>query len=423
MGRARASFDVIRVLHLLQGGDVARTKERLGKVQERRGSGVAAGRWRIDLFGHFEGRYLYSGFGQPLASRELAEAVLAFIEAQAARGRAVEDVVAEISPDAAAASQVEPLMRRWLAVFRERVETGRRQPRTLEDYSRWVEGDDEDGSAYLSHWFGKTLAEIDPAAIESWDLALHRRGLKPKTRKNILAALRAFCGWVHEQRPAYAIPNPFPWPELDDRSPTVLAPDVQAKVLEAIPWPKRGVFLAMAETLVRPSEARVLRVRDWSDNQLRVVQAAKDHRTVGVRRGLKSRNVKTLPVVSFDLFDVNTLHTWLVEHVEKSGRRLSDPNGALFRNPDGREGGWWSKSALAYQWSEACARAGVSGVSLYRGTKHSTMTALLRLGAHDRVLAALAGHRDLRSVSFYSRLDSNMIREAIVRLRRERETP
>jgi site-specific recombinase XerD len=48
------------------------------------------------------------------------------------------------------------------------------------------------------------------------------------------------------------------------------------------------------------------------------------------------------------------------------------------------------------------------------------MTALLRLGAHDSVLAALAGHRDLRSVQFYSQLDSSMIREAIVRLRDQR---
>jgi len=88
---------------------------------------------------------------------------------------------------------------------------------------------------------------------------------------------------------------------------------------------------------------------------------------------------------------------WLLEFVSPE-RRLQDPDGPLFRNPDGREGGWWSKSALSYTWQQACERVGVAGVKMYEGTKHSTATRLKALGADDRVLAALAGHRDPRSI-------------------------
>jgi len=42
----------------------------------------------------------------PLGSRELAEAVAAHVEAQVARGRLLEDVLAEISPNGGGASSI-----------------------------------------------------------------------------------------------------------------------------------------------------------------------------------------------------------------------------------------------------------------------------------------------------------------------------
>ena len=127
----------------------------------------------------------------------------------------------------------------------------------------------------------------------------------------------------------------------------------------------------MALTLVRPSEARVLRVRDWDGAQeIRVARAAKDRKTVGTIRGLKARNAKVVPVESL---------YWRLEFVT-ADRRLSEPDSPLFRNRDGREGGWWSNSALAYTWRTACEKVGVSGVSLHEGLKHSTATHLRALG-------------------------------------------
>jgi len=205
------------------------------------------------------------------------------------------------------------------------------------------------------------------------------RKLGPKSRKNVLSGFHSFLRWVREQRPTFVVPK-FPWPEVDEHQPTILSDGLQA-----------------------------LRVRD-SDGEfaLRVARAAKDHRTRGVVRGLKARNAKTVPV---DFF----LHDWLLEFVSPE-RRLQDPEGPLFRNPDGREGGWWSKSALSYTWQQACEKVGVS-VNMYEGTKHSTATRLKALGADDRVLAALAGHRDPRSIEKYAKLEPATIASALRRLR------
>jgi len=53
---------------------------------------------------------------------------------------------------------------------------------------------------------------------------------------------------------------------------------------------------------------------------------------------------------------------------------------------------------------------------MYEGTKHSTATRLKALGA-DRVLAALAGHRDPRSIEKYAKLEPATIASALKRLR------
>ncbi len=65
-------------------------------------------------------------------------------------------------------------------------------------------------------------------------------------------------------------------------------------------------------------------------------------------------------------------------------------------------------------------RRSLSGVSLYEGTKHSTATHLKALGAEDRLLAQLMGHRNARSVEKYAKLGSAEIRAGLERLHKRR---
>jgi integrase len=164
----------------------------------------------------------------------------------------------------------------------------------------------------------------------------------------------------------------------------------------------------MSDLLIRPGEARVLRVRDWTGDELRVERAAKDRKTHGMVRGpKKATGTKVLPVSA-------RLREWLDAHVSAE-RRLEDPDGPLFINPEGYSGSW-SETSLRRTWGKACKDAGVSGVGLYEGTKHSTATYLKGLGADDRLLAAIMGHRDPRSVEKYAKVQGTAIRSALALL-------
>ena len=374
----------------------------LGKVVKRRGKKTAADRWCIDFGSKWGSRLLHSFRGQPFEGEAMAAAILAHVEAEVARGRPLAEVLEDYRTKPQAEAGVEPLLAHWIEVFRKRAEQGSRQPRTLREYARWA-GPAKNEHAHFSHWYGSSISEIDRASLEEWSFWLSDRGLSPKTVRNVMGGFSSFMSWVADSVLTDLVVPRFPLPAVDDHQPTILSEEMQSKVLAQIPWHKRGIFYCLAYALVRPSEARVLRVRDHENDEIRVARAAKDRITGGLVRGLKSRNVKTVPVVDFALYD------WLSEHVTPE-RRLQSPDGPLFPNPDAAGEGWWSETSMRRTWSRACQGAGVLGVSLYEGTKHSTATRLKAAGMDDRVLALLMGHRDRRSVEKYAKLSTSVVR-------------
>ena len=91
-------------------------------------------------------------------------------------------------------------------------------------------------------------------------------------------------------------------------------------------------------------------------------------------------------------------------------------DGPLFKNPKGYADGWWSAPVLCANWYRACDKAGVDRIGVYEGTKHSSATHLKGLGADDRMLAAMMGHADTRSVEKYAKVQGTAIRSALARL-------
>ena len=137
----------------------------------------------------------------------------------------------------------------------------------------------------------------------------------------------------------------------------------------------------------------------------------KDRRVGGEVRGPKKETAKRDAVL------IPLLGDWLDKHVPPE-RRLSDPDGWLFRNPKAlNESGQWSETALRRVWGFACKRVGVQ-CSLYEGTKHTLGTALKAAGVEDRVIQQLFGHADIRSVQAYARIEDGTLREAMARLHR-----
>lgn len=70
--------------------------------------------------------------------------------------------------------------------------------------------------------------------------------------------------------------------------------------------------------------------------------------------------------------------------------------------------------------ARASAEAGVVYLNVYAATKHSTLTALKSSGEDDRTLAALARHRETKSVQAYASVTTTTTRGVVTRLDQSR---
>jgi len=346
----------------------------------------------------------------------MAEAILAHIELEVAKPRPLGDILSELAPEASGESSIETLVDEWLEIFERKVRIGDRQPRTLRDYQRWARREAKQRNEPENHfawWYGRSIWEIDEASVEGWSYWLAERTrngnpISAKSRRNILSGFHSFCVWVaRKKRKTFEVPR-FEWPEVDEHLPTPLAPDLAIQVLSAIPEPKRGIFLLFATAGVRPSEGRVVRISCWTGDEIRISEGAKDRRVGGLVRGTKKRKMKIVPVMP-------VLKAWLETYVPAE-RRIAEPTGWLFQNPDASNGGrQWAETTLRRTWLDACKKVGVK-VGLYEGTKHTLGTALKALGADDRVIAELFGHSDPRSVQYYAKVQSQTVRSAVAQI-------
>jgi integrase len=321
---------------------------------------------------------------------------------EVSKGRELADVLSEYVPNCAEEAEISVFVARWLKLFRQKVKAGDRQPRTLHELERWAKKAGR--SNWWAWWYGKSIWEIDRGALTEWSYWLADQELGGKTRRNVMAGFSSFISWLPEVRRGFELPR-IPWPEADRPLPKVLSREVQGVVIEAVPQKQRGIYYALADCLLRPSEARVLRLRDWTGDELRVERAAKDRKTQGTVRGVKRRGGEKVLPVSPRLAD------WLEKHVTAE-HRIKGPDAPLFLNPEGHTG-WWSETALRRVWYLACDRSGVERIGVYCGTKHSTATALKAAGADDRVLATLMGHSDVRSVEKYAHVQASQIRSTL----------
>jgi integrase len=386
-------------------------------VREKRG------RFFLDFGRLAMPRRLYSFRGVAFTTREMAAGIASYVEMERAKGRPLDDILSELRPGGGEAA-IAPLLERWLDLMQRESDAGIRSPNYVRELKRWAAA-----GGHFDFWSGMSVHEIDRGALREWAIVLAEtkrkiRGetepppISGKTARNVMAGFHAFCEWVAEVRPSFTVPPNWPWPEAVDYLPTVLSLELQDAVLAEIDEERRGLYLAFARFGVRPSEGRVLRVRDWtSADELRVERARKGHSLVAPIRGpKKARGTKVLPLthqVDGEVVKSNLL-LWLEAHVSPE-RRLEDPDGPLFVNPRGRTG-WWSETQSQEVWNDACARVGVD-VKMYEGTKHSTATALKAAGVDDRVIAKILGHTDHRSVEKYGKVQTATVASALARLR------
>ncbi len=365
---------------------------KLGRIRSRRRGKDGVQEFYLDF--RPAGR-VWSNRGIRMTDEKTAQRLLDKIRDEVADGVPVEEVLARYQPAGAAANRVPTWIERWLAIRRRESASGTLSPgyfKELESLAR--------AGGHFSFFARLSIHEMSYGALEDWSLWLADRGLSPKSRKNVLAAFRAFLSWLHRRGELREVPD-FPRIRVDERDPRIIGIADQDRVLRAIPDEERGIFLALAHLGLRPGEARALCVRDYHDGWITVDKAVKGKTVSAPIRGTKTGRSKRLPVSQ-------ELQNWIERHVEPAARLQRRP---LFPNP--RTGGVWPHKALQRVWKRAVDAAELPPISLYEGTKHSFATDAIRRGVPERHLQTFLGHRNVQSTRRYARLADNAMLEVL----------
>jgi hypothetical protein len=328
----------------------------------------------------------------PFLTREQAQRALDLITLQVRAGTPLDAVLDSCRGREAPQHHVDHHLAAYLQHWRERVETRKRSANTLREIERYAEPD-----GHLSYWRGRSVRSITYGELEDFHLWLARRGLSAKSQRNVSGVLRAMLRWLKRRGTIDAVPE-FPVIEVAKPTPTrIISMDEQARILAAIPWPRRGGFLAAAHECMRLSEVRACDLDDWDGNELVIDKAVQ-----GPRRDAPIRTTKNKSAVRRRPWS-DELRRWLAWRLEQAtpASRLRGQH-ALFWNPSARSTAKrWTPDSMEREWARACDRASVPRVPFQQGTRHATLTAL---GQHlpERVLRAFSRHRDARSLDHYA---------------------
>jgi len=366
--------------------------ERFGKVRCRlRSNGKP--QWRVDF-----GRYgkVHGLGGEGFESEAQAHNVLRAVQGEVARGTPKQQAVERWLPRSSATHRVERWLGLWLDDLRAQVETGERSPSYLRELERWSRPGPH---GYLAALRSHSVHDLDFAALRAWQAALPLRG---KSAWNVVAGLSAFLGWLAKREVIPKKPT-IPWPRYDEHVPSIVRPEVQDRILGAIPEPARGVFLAMALLGLRHSEAWVLDGLDYRDGRLWIRKARKGRTLSSPLRAPKNRRPRVLPVPA-------ELAEWIARQVP--AERLLE-GGVLFPNP--HTGGAWTPTSFRRAWEAACTAAKLPALKAYETLRHSTATEWMRGGATEREVRDLLGHRTGHATPRYARLADERLAEVVKR--------
>ena len=281
-------------------------------------------------------------------------------------------------------------VKRYLDHFKTLVDEGQRSPTTLRELDRYAKPD-----GHWSWWTERPIHGLAYGDVADWHRWLAKRGISAKTRKNVSDAFRAMLRWWRDRDPKVAVPK-FEPIRVRRYVPTIIGMDEQARILAAIPWDRRGAFLAAAFEALRMGEIRALDVSDYREGRLRVAKAIQGPRL-------------DAPIADHTKNDAGEvrevwhpeLRAWLDWRLEQKTERLQGAV-ALFWNPTARnQARRWTPDPMEREWRRACEAVGAS-VPLQEGTRHAILT---QLGGAltEKVLQAFSRHRDGRSLSHYSK--------------------
>ena len=367
----------------------------------------------------------------PFASRADAELELERCRARAlANGESKADVVESFLPELVRRELFETWAARYEEHFVRLCEAGERSWNTLRDIRRWTHpGDDTHAQGYWRWWDGRDLRELTNADGTAWttwlaDQPSRSRGaaedekVGAKTRRNVIDGFRSFLRWAATEAHtgagmAWTIPV-LKSPRYERGVTETISPEETRAVIDAIPWGKRGAYLAQAYETVRFGTMAATMIDDVDAESLELVwQRGRQGNTIDAPVG-GQKNRRIVKRQPWDEELIKWLR-WRLDQVRPEDRlqrrRRSlfwNPDAARHVNPDLK----WSEKAFRATWWAAAKKVGVN-VPPQAGTRHSTLSRLGEL-LTPHALRELSMHRDLSSLTPYT-TGTRADRDAIVR--------
>jgi integrase len=231
----------------------------------------------------------------------------------------------------------------------------------------------------------KNIKAISQGEIDDFIFADHRNKaghpITSKTRHDLAATIAQFFRWLsrREQIAMPAVPAvafDLGWRRVVDAGTQLL---IIAKVRELCGAANIKIYLGIKWLAENPN------VRPGELVGIREGQILLDQKIIMVRR-TKERNPLRSKIILLEDDDIDILKTFpralpdvfFFRHAERSGIREGTPYGTKLMSR------WWKR---------ACTALGISGVTLYPGTKHSTVTALGELLTPEEIKRGATGHQ------------------------------
>ena len=237
----------------------------------------------------------------------------------------------------------------------------------------------------VPHFKGIDVREIKTAHVYDFFMHLSKLKLSNKTIYNILAELKAFLNFLKKRGEISDLPA-IPEVKVEDKPIVWLTQEMQKKILSFIPDEHKPIFIFMFSYGCRPGEARALMwdAVDFENELIFIKRTFSNKKLVDIPKEGKWKVFPMLPHIKeilLDLFSKKTsmfVFRWRYDH--------------------------YGERSLPRIWKEACKKAGIEGVSLYAGVRHSFAMQRLREGFSYEEIGACLGHSDVRTTRRYGRL-------------------
>jgi integrase len=219
----------------------------------------------------------------------------------------------------------------------------------------------------------------------------------PKTVFNIMAALHRLFNDAKRDETIQQVPA-FPaelrQSELPEPNWRWASEEVQEQIFQHLEAEDLFFILFQACHGTRTGETRALQHRDidLANDSITISRAFSERELKTCTKSKKHRTIPLDPV-------------WKEIYVSRP--RVVDPRGFVFT----RNGEPYSTKWMWRRWCEACDKAGVPGLTLYQGTRHSLASQAANRGVSIYMIARFLGHNDIKTSQRYAHLDTNPMRQ------------